>query len=86
MQKDNSGYSGNSKSPVTTTYKDGVLEINIGSADDDLVLISRAFDNPYTPVAVEYVSSKYEIKKDLDITGIKQALFTPPDDGASEQN
>jgi hypothetical protein len=75
MQKDNSGYTGSSESPVTTTYKDGVATIDIGSTDDAPVVISKVFDSPYTPTAVDYISSKYSVKKEIDITGIKQATF-----------
>jgi hypothetical protein len=85
MQKDNSGYTGSSESPVTTTYKDGVATIDIGSTDDAPVLISRTFDRPYTPIAVDYISSKYSIKKEIDIAGIKQAIFTLSDEQAAEQ-
>ncbi len=85
LQKDNNSFAGNDKQPVTTTYKDGIATINIGSANDALVVISKVFEGPYTPIAVDYISSKYPIKKDLDIAGIKQKLFTPPEVDAPEQ-
>jgi hypothetical protein len=86
MHKSNGGFSGNNKNLVTTTYKDGIIVIDIGSANDLPIVVSKVFDNPYNTTAVDYISAKYSIKKNLDIAGIKQALFNPPEENTSDQN
>ncbi len=85
LKQESSGYTGNSKPPITTAYSDGIATIDIGTADAAFVVISKVMSDTYSPVAVDYISSKYQIKNDLDIDGIKQSLFKTSDQAAVDK-